>query len=180
MNGRLPSAPGCQPSASAADAGWQGIGSAPRDGSTFFAETFDGFRLLVRWEWGFINSDEEDCGSWVAAIEDVHPEDWTDGVCWESNEDGIHSDPPLRWIDPNGIAASVANRCGWKERTDNYARVYQGAYLGALRAFEALASAMSAGTAETPQGAQGEARQRGAAKTADAQPQSSNPPEQQP
>jgi hypothetical protein len=44
-----------------------------------------------------MNEDSEECGLWIAAIEDFFPPCWSDGQCWESNADHIMSDQPVTW-----------------------------------------------------------------------------------
>lgn len=89
---------------------WHDMKSAPLDGSDIEIKTTGGFELLARWErQGFINEAGDDCGSWVAVVEDEHPPSWTDGACWESNADERPSDPPVKWR-PAGRAALASHR----------------------------------------------------------------------
>lgn len=77
---------------------WQNIESAPMDGRDIAILTAGGFEMLARWEpFGFINADGGDVGSWVASEEGKHPPCWTDGACWESNENEVPSDQPIMW-----------------------------------------------------------------------------------
>lgn len=41
-------------------------------------------------------------GVWSAADLVVRPPCWTDGICWQSNEDGEPSDPVVAWWPMNG------------------------------------------------------------------------------
>lgn len=77
---------------------WQDIETAPKDGATpLRLKTADGMEFNATYEWGFCNSDNEDCWCWVAD-DDNHPDDWTDGVCWAVNEDLKPSTLPIRWM----------------------------------------------------------------------------------
>ena len=81
---------------------WAEIRTAPRDGSDIEVMTAGGFEMRARWErQGLINEAGDDCGGWVASDEGLHPACWTDGVCWESNEDELPSDPPIKWRSPH-------------------------------------------------------------------------------
>ncbi|CAM5194471.1 hypothetical protein BTHI11S_00354 [Bosea thiooxidans] len=77
---------------------WAQIRSAPKDGRDIEVLTSGGFEMKARWESrGFINEAGEDCGAWVASEEGKHPPCWSEGACWESNEDEMPSDPPIMW-----------------------------------------------------------------------------------
>jgi hypothetical protein len=78
---------------------WQDISTAPRDGTHIQAEIpGNGSDNVIFWMNGFLNSDDKDCGGWAFANEFQEPPDcWTDGVCWEVNEDGVPSVKPTRW-----------------------------------------------------------------------------------
>lgn len=45
-------------------------------------------------EVGFMDGDMKDCAAWCARNEYEAPASWTDGVCWEVNEDGRRSVQP--------------------------------------------------------------------------------------
>lgn len=76
--------------------GWRPIATAPYSteviiragGMTFHAE-------LVRD--GAMSSLEEDCDQWRATREGEHPPCWSDGCCWDSNEDELTSLQPDAW-----------------------------------------------------------------------------------
>jgi hypothetical protein len=77
---------------------WQKIASAPKDGSDIEILTAGGFEMLARFELlGFEDEDGKSVGSWVASVEGRHPDCWSDGACWQSNENEMPSDPPTMW-----------------------------------------------------------------------------------
>lgn len=77
---------------------WEDMKTAPRDRSEVDILTGDGFELLARFEpHGFMDMDGNDVGGWVAVVDGEHPECWTDGVCWASNEMEVESDQPVAW-----------------------------------------------------------------------------------
>lgn len=41
--------------------------------------------------------DGDDAVTWVAVEEGKHPDCWSGGACWESNEDECESDPVVAW-----------------------------------------------------------------------------------
>jgi hypothetical protein len=89
---------------------WQDMKTAPMDGSDIQIRTFDGFEMLARFEpQGFMTEDGKDCGGWVASVEGEHPECWSGGACWESNEQEVASDHPSAWR-PAGRAALAGAR----------------------------------------------------------------------
>lgn len=75
---------------------WQDMKTAPRDGRPIEIKTLGGITLVVKWETGFCDEDERECGCWVADG-DFYPACWTDGVCWSSNANYEKSDPPVAW-----------------------------------------------------------------------------------
>lgn len=68
----------------------------PNDERAVEVMTYDGFKFIASFKSGFMTSDEEDCRCWVAENDDC-PEDWTDGICWESNENENQSDPVIAY-----------------------------------------------------------------------------------
>jgi hypothetical protein len=77
---------------------WQPIESAPRDGTAFQAIIpGHGADNVLCWTDGLLDSDGNDCGSWVFASEQEPPDCWTDGYCWGVNEDGVPSVQPTQW-----------------------------------------------------------------------------------
>lgn len=77
---------------------WEDISSAPRDGSEFQAEIpGNGSDNVIAWIDGLLDSDGNDCGSWAFTRDQEPPDCWTDGYCWDVNEDGVPSVKPTRW-----------------------------------------------------------------------------------
>jgi len=77
---------------------WQPISTAPKDGAAFQAEVpGHGSDYIVAWVSGYEDSDGRSCSCWTIVEDQEPPSDWTDGVCWEVNEDGVPSTQPTRW-----------------------------------------------------------------------------------
>lgn len=78
---------------------WQPIETAPRDGTEIQAEIpGNGSDNVIAWQAdAFRDSNDQDCGGWAFVTEQEPPDCWTDGVCWEVNEDGVPSVQPTRW-----------------------------------------------------------------------------------
>lgn len=78
--------------------GWQPIESAPRDGTAFQARIpGHGEDNVIAWYAGLMDSDGNDCCAWAFVSDQEPPECWTDGWCWEMNEDGDRSVHPTHW-----------------------------------------------------------------------------------
>jgi len=73
--------------------GWQPIETAPKDGTCVVMLTRGG--SVVRASFGNLG---DDAWTWIATNDDEHPKCWTDGACWESNEDDEPSDQPVYWM----------------------------------------------------------------------------------
>ena len=74
------------------------IESAPKDGTWIQAVIpGHGSDNIIAWQNGFIDTDGNDSGSWCFMSEQEPPDCWTDGVCWESNEDLKPSVKPTKW-----------------------------------------------------------------------------------
>lgn len=77
---------------------WQPISTAPRDGTWIQAEIpGHGADNVIGFEVGLLNSEGHECGAWCFVTEQEPPDCWTDGYCWEVNEDGVPSVLPTRW-----------------------------------------------------------------------------------
>ena len=78
---------------------WQPIESAPRDGSEFQARIpGNGDDNVIAWQPdAFLATDETPCGGWAFTRDQEPPDCWTDGVCWDVNEDGAASVKPTAW-----------------------------------------------------------------------------------
>jgi hypothetical protein len=78
--------------------GWQSMETAPKDGTAIQAEIPDnGSDNIIAWAGGLVDADWYDCGGWSFVENQEPPDCWTDGICWEQNEDGIKSVYPVRW-----------------------------------------------------------------------------------
>lgn len=77
---------------------WYPMHRAPRDGTEIQAEIpGNGADRVIAWYGGLLDSDEQSCGGWTFTRDQEPPDCWTDGVCWEVNEDGEPSVKPTRW-----------------------------------------------------------------------------------
>ena len=77
---------------------WQSMHLAPRDGTPIQAQIpGHGKDNIIAWRSGFLDSNENECACWVFVEDQEPPPSWTDGVCWEVNEDGERSVMPTRW-----------------------------------------------------------------------------------
>lgn len=77
---------------------WQTMESAPRDGRCIQAKIpGHGADNIIAWQDGFLTSEEKDCCAWVMMDDQEPPDSWSDGVCWEVNEDGVPSVKPTHW-----------------------------------------------------------------------------------
>ena len=77
---------------------WKPIETAPRDGTAIQARIpGHGEDNIIAWCDGFLDGNGVDCCAWAYVTEQEPPDDWTDGVCWEVNEDGVRSTWPTHW-----------------------------------------------------------------------------------
>lgn len=77
---------------------WQSMESAPKDGTAIQAEIEGcGSDYVIYFETGLVDNNGFECSGWSIATDQEPPECWTDGVCWEVNEDGVQSAQPTRW-----------------------------------------------------------------------------------
>ena len=77
---------------------WQPIETAPKDGTVVRLKTKGNRILRASFQWGLVNSLDDECGGWFAEDEDEQSPSWTDGICWASNEDEVPSDQPISWM----------------------------------------------------------------------------------
>jgi hypothetical protein len=89
---------------------WQSMDTAPKSGVSIQAEIpGHGKDNVIAWMGGLENEGGEECYAWQFATEQEPPDCWTDGVCWESNEDGKPSVKPTRWKPlPNSMAKKIS------------------------------------------------------------------------
>lgn len=77
---------------------WHSMETAPRDGTAIQAEIpGNGSDNVIAWWDGLLDSTGKSCGGWGFASEQEPPHCWTDGFCWEVNEDGEASVQPTQW-----------------------------------------------------------------------------------
>ena len=77
---------------------WRPIETAPKDGTVIQVKIpGHGADNLVAWTEGLLDSQERDCGGWEWMGDNEPPGCWSDGVCWEVNEDGKRSAHPTEW-----------------------------------------------------------------------------------
>ncbi len=77
---------------------WQPMETAPRDGTAIQAEIpGNGSDNIIAWVGGYVDSRERECSCWQFVEDQEPPSCWTDGVCWEVDEDGVASVHPTRW-----------------------------------------------------------------------------------
>ncbi len=78
---------------------WQPIETAPTDGRAVVARIPGyGDDNLIAWRDGFLDAAEQDCCGWVFVSDQEPPPCWTDGACWESNENDEASIYPTHWM----------------------------------------------------------------------------------
>jgi hypothetical protein len=78
---------------------WQPIESAPRDGTAIQAKIpGNGSDNIIAWADGFLDRNAKPIGGWYFVDGDQEPpECWSDGICWDENEDGNRSVRPTHW-----------------------------------------------------------------------------------
>lgn len=81
---------------------WLPISSAPRDGTAIQARIpGHGEDNIIAWFDGLLDDQERDCGGWHFVEDQEPPDCWTDGVCWETNADGVASVKPTHFKPPS-------------------------------------------------------------------------------
>lgn len=74
------------------------ISTAPRDGTPIQVKIpGHGSDNIVAWFNGLLDNGGGDCGGWNWVGDNEPPDCWTDGICWEVNEDGKRSAHPTEW-----------------------------------------------------------------------------------
>jgi hypothetical protein len=77
---------------------WQPIETAPKDGTAIQASIpGNGSDNVIAWFDDLLDSNGNPCGGWAFVSEQEPPECWTDGICWDVNEDGNPSVRPTEW-----------------------------------------------------------------------------------
>ena len=78
---------------------WQPIETAPRDGTDIQAVIPEhGTDNVIAWQVSaFLNGDGDACGGWTFTTDQEPPACWTDGICWQVNEDENASVQPTHW-----------------------------------------------------------------------------------
>ena len=78
---------------------WQPMETAPRDGTDIQARIpGHGSDNVIAWQVdAFLDEDESPCGGWAFTTDQEPPACWTDGICWQSNEDEQASIQPTHW-----------------------------------------------------------------------------------
>lgn len=77
---------------------WQKIDTSPKDGTPIQADIpGHGSDNIIAWSPGFRDKAGASCCCWVFMEDRDPPESWTDGVCWDENEDLEKSVEPTLW-----------------------------------------------------------------------------------
>jgi len=88
------------PVAPVSERDWLPIESAPKDGTVIQVRCEDknfAIEFLASWQVIPDSREDGDGWGWIAKNEDEHPQDWHDGICWESNADEVPSNSPTHW-----------------------------------------------------------------------------------
>lgn len=77
---------------------WQLIETAPKNGTHIQTKIpGHGSDNIIAWECGFVNENDEDSCTWVWMSGNEPPSCWTNGVCWDANENEQPSVRPTHW-----------------------------------------------------------------------------------
>lgn len=77
---------------------WRPIDDEARNGQPWLIQTAGDRVFKAQWIEGICeDGNGHGVGAWVAVDEDVRPSCWTDCICWDSNEDEVPSDPPVKY-----------------------------------------------------------------------------------
>ena len=78
---------------------WNPISTAPKDGTAIQARIWaHGDDNIIAWQAdALMDSDGNTCGAWAFVTDQEPPACWTDGWCWEVNEDGEPSAQLTHW-----------------------------------------------------------------------------------
>ncbi len=77
---------------------WQPMTTAPRNGTAIQARIpGHGSDFIIGPGDDLLDSKGNPCGGWHIVEDQEPPDCWTEGVCWEQNEDGVRSVPPSEW-----------------------------------------------------------------------------------
>lgn len=71
--------------------------TAPKDGTPIRAMIPAYGDNLIAWFHGLEDSSGAECGGWQWMESGEPPNSWTDGICWDVNEDGVASVQPIAW-----------------------------------------------------------------------------------
>lgn len=78
---------------------WRPIETAPKDGTAIQAKIpGHGSDNIIAWVGGYYDGSEQYGGVWTMVEDQEPPDCWTDGVCWNVNEDGVPSVKPTHWM----------------------------------------------------------------------------------
>lgn len=77
---------------------WQTMDTAPRDGTPVQARIpGHGEDNIIAWTDGFVDQEGSPLGTWHFVGDQKPPDCWTDGICWDRNEDDEPSVRPTHW-----------------------------------------------------------------------------------
>lgn len=76
---------------------WQPIDTAPSGVAIQARIPGHGDDNVITWEAFAVEGPDGPCGAWVFISDQEPPPCWTDGYCWEVNEDGARSAWPTEW-----------------------------------------------------------------------------------